>query len=235
VVTNSQALHTNYGFGKLELLLVLVAVGALVHFYTDHKTRTFCWLLMAAGSTHITWYVLSSTSNPRYALIGLLLLAASIACVVLARPPVVAIAAVVAVVTIAAFPARSVLEGPVTAAMHGSLFRPDKRVINLEATADFLTKVKHKDALVGSWWATIGDLEYMLPTVSNFVTIQDVRPAEMHDGRLLVSNRVWTELVTSPDFVKWEKACHEVLFDATPYLVTQCPQSGVSDQPAVAK
>jgi hypothetical protein len=235
VVKNSENLHTTYGFGKFELLLVLVAVGALVHFYTDHKTRKFCWLLMAAGATHITWYVMSSTGNPRYALIGLLLLAASIACVVLARPPAVAIAAAVAVVTIGAIPAHSALEGPVTAAVHGSLFHSNQRVTNLEATALFLTKVKHKDPLVGGWWATIGEVEYMLPTVSNFVTTQDVPTAQMHDGRLLVRNRVWSHMASSPDFRKWERTCHEVLLDAAPYLVTRCPHDGASDQPTPAK
>lgn len=235
VVKNSETLHASYGFGMFELLLVVVAVGALVHFYTDHKTRTFCWLLIAAGAAHITWYVISSTGHPRYALIGLLLLAASVACVALARPPAVAIAVAVAVVAIAAIPAHSVLEVPVTAAVHGSLFRPNQRVTNLEATALFLTKVKHKDPLVGSWWATIGDLEYMLPTASNFVTTQDVGPALMHDGRLLVRNRVWVSMATSTDFTRWARTCQKVLFDAPPYLVTQCPHSRASDQPAITK
>lgn len=235
VVKNSETLHAIYGFGTFELLLVLVAVGALVHFYTDHKTRTFCWLLMAAGAAHIMRYLVSPPGNPRYALMGLLLLAASIACVVVARPPAVAIATAVAVVTIAAIPAHSELGAPVTAAVQGSLFRPSQRVTNLEATADFLTKVKHKDPLVGGWWATIEELEYMLPTVSNFVTIQDVRPAEIHNGRLLVRNTVWVKLATSSGFTKWERTCQEVLFNAPPYLVTQCPHDGASDQRATAK
>lgn len=234
VATKSLALDLHYGFGTLQLVLVLVALGAMVHFYTDHETRVFCWLLIAAGATHITWFVTSSNGNPRYALIGLLLLAAAAACVVVARPPGVAIAAAVAAMTIAVVPAHSRVWGPVETAQHGDMFRPRERVVNLEATATFLTKVHHGDPFVGGWWGTVADLEYMLPTVSNFVRVQDVRPGEM-DGRLLARNGIWAAKVSSPSFTRWAKTCHEVLFSAPPYLVTQCPQGDASDQRSSAR
>ena len=235
VATNSSMLHINYGFGKFQLVLVLVALGAVVHFYADHERRVFCWLLMAAGATHITWFVTSSNGNPRYALIGLLLLAAAAACVVIAQPPGVAIAAAIAAVTIAVVPTQTRVFDPVKDAQHRGMFRPTQRVVNLEATAAFLTKVHHKDPLVGGWWATVADLQYMLPTVSNFVKVEDVRPGAMQNGRLLVRNGFWAAFVPSPRFTAWEKTCHEVLLSAPPYLVTQCPQGGASDQRSIPK
>lgn len=166
VAKHSAALHVNYGFGKFQLFLVPVALGVVVHLYAEHETRLFCWLLMAAGAAHLTWYVASSNGNPRYALMGLLLLAAAAACVVFARPPVAAVAAAVGVVVIAVVPAYSQLGGPLNDVRHGNMFRPTQRVMNLEATADFLAKAQHKDPFVGSWWATVAEREYMLPTAS---------------------------------------------------------------------
>ena len=241
VVTNSAVLQSEYGFGPIALLLVIIALAAIVHTYADHKIRTFCWLLLTCGATYIAWFIFSSAGNPRYAMIGVLLLAASAACVAVARPPGLAISAAVAVVAIAVVPAHSRVLVPVDAVRNGDMFRPTQRVVNLKTTADFLTKVQHKDPFVGDWWATVADLEYALPTVSNFVSVQEVRPAEMHNGRLLARNTIWTQLATSPLFTTWEATCKKVLLSAPPYLVTQCPQSGTSDQqhkgtsPLVAK
>ena len=228
-------LGDNYGFGPLTLLLVLLVLGAVVHVCTDERARTFSWLLLGCGATYLAYFVFLSTGNPSYALIGLLLLAASAACVVLARPPAVAIVAVVAVVTIAVVPAHARVLGPFSAAQHGDLYRPDKRVVNLEATAQFLAKVQHKGPFVGGWWATVEDLEYMLPTVSNFVRVENVAQSEMHDGRLLVRNKFWTSFAPAPLFTTWAKTCDRVVFSAPPYLVTQCPQSRASDQLSTAK
>jgi hypothetical protein len=235
VVANSAVLGDNYGFGPLTLLLVLLALGAVAHVCADARARTFSRLLLGCGATYLAYFVFLSTGNPRYALIGLLLLAASAACVVLARPPAVAIVAVVAVVTIAVVPAHARVLGPVSAAQHGDLYRPDKRVVNLEATAQFLAKVQHKGRFVGGWWATVEDLEYMLPTVSNFVRVENVAQSQMHDGRLLVRNRIWTSFAQAPLFTIWAKTCDKVVFSAPPYLVTQCPQSRASDRLSTAK
>jgi hypothetical protein len=235
VVANSTVLRDNYGFGPLTLLLFLLVLGAVVHVCTGEKTRTFGRLLLGCGATYIAYFVLCSIGNPRYALIGLLLLAASAACVVLARLPAVAIAAALAVMTIAVVPAHARVLGPVNTARHGDLYRPNKRVVNLEATAQFLAKVQHKGRFVGGWWATVEDLEYALPTVSNFVRVENVGQAQMHDGRLLVRNKIWTSFAPAPLFTEWAKTCDKVVFSATPYLVTQCPQSGAADQPSTAK
>ena len=123
-------------------------------------------------------------------------------------------------------PAHSRVLGPVDAVRDGDTYRPTQRVVNLETTAGFLAKVQHKDPFVGSWWATVADLEYMLPTVSNFVGVEDVPPAEIDNARLLARNTIWTQLATSPLFTTWEDTCGKVLLSAPPYLVTECPQSG---------
>jgi len=48
-------------------------------------------------------------------------------------------------------------------------------------------------------------------------------PVEQSSGRLLVRNRFWSDLVRTPGFVALEAHCTEVVFDASPYLVTRCP------------
>jgi hypothetical protein len=222
IVVNSAVLRDSYGFGPLLLIVVVAALCLLIQSSAERRTKTFCWLLVAGGLTHILYFVTWSKGNPRYALIGLLMLAAAAACAVLVNMPGRAAVAAAAIVALACLPAHSLLLGPVTFAAKGA-FRPNQRVQNLEAAATFLTGVHHDKPLVGAWWATVVDLEYMLPTESNFVRVEDIDPKEMHRGRLLARNELWAVLAPSPLFTTWEQTCNKVLFDAKPYLVTACP------------
>ena len=222
IVVNSAMLRESYGFGPLLLLVVVAALCLLIQTSAEPRTKTFCWLIFAGGLTHILYFVTRSTGNPRYALIGLLILAAGAACAVLVNRPGRAAVASAAIVALAWLPAHSLLLGPVTAAAKDA-FRPSQRVQNLQAAATFLTGVHHDKPLVGAWWATVDDLEYMLPSVSNFVRVEDTDPKEMHKGRVLARNEKWALLAPSALFATWERTCDKVLFDAKPYLVTACP------------
>jgi len=150
------------------------------------------------------------------------MLAAAAACAVLVSRPGRAAVATAAIVALSALPAHSLLLRPVTDAAKGA-FRPNQRVQNLEAAAKYLAGVHHGKPLVGAWWATVVDLEYMLPAESNFVRVEDVDPKEMHRGRLVARNELWAVRASSPLFTTWEQTCNTVLFDAKPYLVTACP------------
>lgn len=221
-LVNSSTLQANYGFGGLVLTIVVGALCLLVHLSADQKTRTFCWLVAACGMTHIAYFVLVSSGNPRYALIGMLVLAAGAASVVLVNPPGRAVVATTAIVALSFLPAQSRLEGPVAYAAD-TAFRPNQRVQNLQATADFLAGLHHHEPLVGSWWATVDDLNYMLPAESNFVIVEEVDAGKPRAGRVLARNEFFVDLAPSPVFREWEQACNEVLFDAPPYRVSECP------------
>ena len=212
-------LRDNYGFGPLLLVLLVVALGLLVRASADQRTKIFCWLTLAGGLTELLYFVTWSKGNPRYALIGLLLLAAGAACVVMVDTPARAVVATAVVVALSCWPANSRLLAPVTFPPDG-LFRPNQRVQNLQSTAKFLTGIHRNNPLVGSWWATVDELEYSLPTVSNFVSDG---LGDMRDGRLLARNEFWVNHARSPNFTKWEQTCDKVIFEAPPYLVTQCP------------
>jgi len=219
IVANSAVLRDNYGFGPLLLVLLVVALGLLVRASADQRTKIFCWLTLAGGLTELLYFVTWSKGNPRYALIGLLLLAAGAACVVMVDTPARAVVATAVVVALSCWPANSRLLAPVTFPPDG-LFRPNQRVQNLQSTAKFLTGIHRNNPLVGSWWATVDELEYSLPTVSNFVSDG---LGDMRDGRLLARNEFWVNHARSPNFTKWEQTCDKVIFEAPPYLVTQCP------------
>ena len=227
VERNSAVMQDNYGYGPIATVVIVVAICVLVNASTDRKTKALCWLLMVCGMAHLAWFLISTIGNPRYLLIGLLLLAASVSCGVMARPAGLAMVAIVAVVTLAAVAANVRISGPLIDARKGVLFKPNERVVNLQATANVLANTRSGERFIGGWWATVQDLEYMMPTVSNFVHVEDVSQGEMHTGRLLVRNQSFTKLAPSQEFSIWEQTCQEVVFSAPPYLVTRCPRDTV--------
>lgn len=226
IASNSAAFHTAFGFGPLKLLLAVGALCLVVHLAADRRAKIFCWLTMACGMTHILWFVASSNGNPRYSLIGMLVLAAGAAAVVLVSLPGRAAVATAAIVALSCFPAVARLPGPVIFVADGG-FRPVLRLHQLQVTADYLAGVHHDEPLVGSWWATVVDLEYMLPTVMNFEKVEDVDPGEMHKGRLIAQNGVWVAFAPDRLFEQWEQTCDKVMFSAPSFLVTACPSDGL--------
>jgi hypothetical protein len=221
-LVNSSVLHSNFGFGILMLTIVVGGLGVLVQLSADQRTKTFYWLVAASGMTHIAYFILGSSGNPRYALIGLLVLAGGAASVLFVNPPARAVVATTAIVALSFIPAQVRLEGPIAYAAE-TAFRPNQRVQNLQATADFLARLHHTEPLVGSWWATVDDLNYMLPAESNFVIVEEVDPGTPRAGRVLARNETFVNLAPSPLFREWESACNKVLFDAPPYRVSECP------------
>jgi hypothetical protein len=223
---NSAIMTDAFGFGPLPLVVAVGGLAWVMRRYADRRARGFFLLLLTSGAAHLLWYVVLSIGNPRYAIIGLLLLAAAAACVALTTPPTISAVCGVCLVLLAIIPARSVVLEPVDAARDGELYRPSERVRRLEATADALADLDDGRPFVGGWWATVVDLEYMLPTVSNFVRVEEVDPREMRRGRYLVRNDAFVRFAPAPLFTTWEEACDDVVVRARPYLVTRCPGNG---------
>ncbi|WP_146192346.1 hypothetical protein [Cellulomonas sp. WB94] len=222
IANNATVMRDNFGFGLFELVLVVIIAVCVVNLSAERNSKVFAGLVVGSGTMHLVWFMCASVGNPRYALIGILLLAAGVSCVIFSRPATPAALATIVVILLAAAPAYARLWGPVAFAQDGG-FRPNERVANLHATTDYLTKLGRDQPFVGGWWATVVDLEYMLPKVENFENVDDVDPADMRRGRILVRNEFFAGLAPAPLFTEWEKVCSEVLFTAPPYLVTRCP------------
>lgn len=222
----SEKLASYVSYFPFSLLILLTAVAVVAVLLTvDRRTpvaalRLF-WLVVAAALLAFGYFLVAAPNNPRYALFGMILGLFAVACVCFSRArPLVTIG--LAVILVLPFvPPMDQLREPIRATIAGG-YRPSDRVANLELTAKWLEENQTDQPFIANWWATIDDVEYMMPTAVNFEKWEDVPPEQL-SGRVLVRNRNFSDRYTSPEFQALEARCPVVLLNAHPYLVTLCP------------
>ena len=163
---------------------------------------------------HLTWFIALSPGNPRYALIGVALGLSGVACLTLigrqnSPPRRYGCSCRGGVSRLLGADVRAF------AVRFTSGYAPNERVRNLETTANYLASRDHDERYVGGWWATVVDLEYLMPTTSNFVPYDEVT-LEHSSGRILVRNTTWSTFGPSPAFTEWEERCDDVLLYEPP-------------------
>jgi hypothetical protein len=223
VARSWQQLADGYSMGTLALALAAVVVVVLASAAPNPPAAArLPLLLLAQAAGQLSYFFLLSEGRGRYALVGLVLLAAAASCVVLIRIPIQEVVAVTVLAVIFFAGARSQLMTPI-AFVAETRYQPVERLRNLQAAVEVLADRSAQRPFVGDWWATVADLEYALPTAGNFVGSQEAGRQESPGERLLARNTIWTGLLSSPEFEEWERQCGDVIFDEPPYLISRCP------------
>jgi len=92
-------------------------------------------------------------------------------------------------------------------------------VRNMIKTAEFLTHYESRRPFIYTWWATVADLEYTLPSIGNFKQMNHLDEADFHRDLLLVINSKWKNNYYDHEYKRFEKRFSEVLFEAPPFRV----------------
>ena len=215
-------LQTRFGLAPLVLVTVGAVAAVLVHqFVRAQGLRLLFALLMGGALMQLSWWFLLSSGRPRYALIGLFLYFAALACVVFIHISRLSLASSAAIMMLLASAASTRVLQPARFALQHR-FASTPRVESLVKTATFLSTLPHDQPFIMGWWATAGDIEYAMPTVANFVQSVQIDQERLGDGRILVRNRTWVEWAPTPEFTALEARCDDVLLDAPPYRVSRC-------------
>ena len=211
-----------FGVSAWTLLAAAIGVTSAIWFTSKRPARIFTLFLVSAATIYLIWWLFISKMHfPRYALIGVVLLAAALATSVYARPAALALGLVLLILAPQALQYEK-LAGPVKAAL-ASGFHENSRLANLREVAAFLTEQRPNRLFVSSWIATFADIEYAMPGVDHFRLPTFLRPIDAEREWILVRNTIWTKFFPIADFAEWEKRCAEVLFDRPPYLASRCP------------
>lgn len=225
---NLQLFAEAFGFSTKTLVIIVAVVMGVTLLGRSGWRRIFqddpsflVVSLAAAAAVNLGWYLTAGPDNARYALIGVSCALAAVASVVLiARHRLVRALIVVSAVFVLCGSLER-LVAPVRVLSAGGLHETE-RLTNLRAAAAYLEQHRGPQRFVGSWWASVVDLEYMLPTTFNFDLSSDLGPGDER-GRLLVRNRYWSDLAISPSFRALEKECAQTVFNEHPFLISQCP------------
>lgn len=221
--SNASILQQQFGYSPVMLLAVALLAAMAVCRHAERPARVLFLALLAGALTHLTWWAFLSNGRLRYALIGLILYMAAVACAAFARrswltalalAPLVLMAGVRLAQPGAIQPARFVAR---------TQYGPSPRVANLIKTAAFLSTLRAEEPFATGWWATAVDIEYAMPGVGHFVRIDRIDTGAARAPSILVRNTVWIPWEDIPGFDAWEQRCSEVLLDAPPYLVSRCP------------
>lgn len=224
---NAGIMQDHFRYSPFTLFVIIALVGWLVCCYAEVRIARLLYVWLATGSLILGLYWLFVSKGwPRYALICLSLYFAAISCVVFIKQSrlIVGSITLLLLITFSASYARLIDPFRFVAT---NKFGYTSRVVNLMKTVSFLKGLQEKEPFVMGWWATAVDVEYAMPGVGHFVQYDHVRPSREDTGLILVRNKVWVTWGTTPEFTAWEQRCNEVLFDAPPYLVSQCPNNSL--------
>ena len=194
---NVTILRETYGVGLVVLVLAAVATTVLLVLRrrddrpaTVQAARLSC-LLLAGGGAMLAYYLFVSNGIYRYALMGVLLLAAALPCVLLGTPVLAAqrVAAAGAVGILVLMADTGI--DPIRFAVQDG-FEPTPRLRSLEATGDFLDENRGDHQLVRGWWATAADIEYVLDGTGDYVAVTGLTEDERATEPILAVNGIFT-------------------------------------------
>jgi hypothetical protein len=224
LLERSEILHNHFGCGIPFLLAGLVILLILIYRYGKNDfSQQFCYVLFISAFLHLTWWLLFSNGNPRYALMGIFLYFTAVSGVVFLtwkRMLILTVTGVFAIWMIAFNP--GFFNRVLFLAKFQFGYTP--RVTNLIRTASFLEGLKndHKNVLfVSGWWATCTDLEFLLPEVNNFKRFDHLTPADFQKEIILVRNSRWEKVYQTPGLKEWALANTKILWNAPPYMLSR--------------
>jgi hypothetical protein len=218
------AFGAHFGFSLLALaLLCAFALFVVLTRARAPGARAFACALAAGSALSLAWWLFASIGWPRYAVIGLVLAAALLACAAFARPASGALIAVLVLAVVVRPHAEKIADN--LRFSFGQGFAETDRVRRLHETTAFLAA--HPGApLLSGWWATDVELEYTLPTVANFTRWDHVPPATV-EGDWLVRDEPWVRFLPLPGFAAFEARCRGEVWTDEPFRITSCGAGGL--------
>ena len=227
LLERSEILYNHFGCGIPFLLAGLIILSILIYRYGKKDvSQQFCYILFISAFLHLTWWLLFSNGNPRYALMGIFLYFTAVSGVVFLtwkRMLILAVTGFFAIWMIAFNP------GFFNRILFLVKFQFDysPRVKNLIRTASFIEGLRHdhKNVLfVSGWWATCTDLEFILPEVDNFKRFDRLINTDFNKDIILVRNTRWEKIYQVPGMKEWAKAKTTILWEAPPYVLSRLHQ-----------
>jgi hypothetical protein len=218
----SKVMSDHFGFSLFLLFLVATVLGYIVYTYANRRyVRLLFTFLMLGAFFHLFYWILSSKDWPRYFLIGLFLYFTALSCILFVKLPHSIIFTIVLFLIIIFSSPLKRLKEPVSNVLEYQ-YNYNTRLVNLLKTVEFLKDYEQNKPFISSWWATIVDVEYAMPTLQNFKRFDQLNKNDYGRNLILVRNTKWTNYSPLAEFDKWERRCGEILLDAPPYLVSRC-------------
>lgn len=223
-----QALDFAMGWSLLVLALPVVLVVALRWRAPGSQRLAIASLLaLTAALANLAWWLLRSNGWPRYALIGLALLAIAAAFAVAALPGRARFVLLLAVLAcLAPWQRPDRVQRNFAYALDNG-FVENERLTALRAIAAYIDRPELRDAIVaGYWWASLAPLEYASAgsrrTVA-FNRLADVYPPPAQT--LLLESPQWDDMSNAganPRFAAFRRQCAQVLVVVRPYTLRRC-------------
>jgi hypothetical protein len=223
-----RALDHAMGWSPLVLLLPLLIVLSLRWRNPAARRLALASLLAtAAALTNLAWWFLRSNGWPRYALIGLCLLAIAAAFAVAAQPAdrrLLLLAAVLA--CLAPWQRLDRMQENLGYAIQNG-FVENERLTALRAIARYIDRPELRGAMVtGYWWASIAPLEYASHGSHRTVAynrLEKVYPPPSQT--LLLDSPSWDAMAsadTNLAYLAFHRQCSQTLVVVPPYTLRRC-------------
>jgi hypothetical protein len=205
------------------LILMLVLGGGIVAWQSAEARRLYAYFASAALLHWIWWVFVSPPGWDRYMLPGLVYQAAafaSLAYAVRAQRVIATIAIILLVGLHYTDPVASTRPIQRSIANH---FKESPELAHLREAAEFLRNLSGQHTFVTADWITSVGLEYMLPTVGNFIRFDHISPQAQGSTPLYVVLVARWRLPKPPGFSDWERLCGDIVFDKKPVWIARCP------------
>jgi hypothetical protein len=211
--------NKSFGISFAIVLVTEVVVLASAFWYKQSLiSRRLILLIGAASIVHLCYWLFASVGWPRYALVGLVYYSALIGCIAL-TPRLLNGAAIGVLLLVLQFghfeASRDIVRGAIQDGFGRSAHERA-----LGATAQYAESLP-KGSLASGWWGSAIDVEYALPTVGNFIRID--QPGLPSTVNLVVNSVLSTgpyDWPTLDTFVS--KNCSALLFAEDTYKVMRC-------------
>jgi hypothetical protein len=186
----------------------------------DPVARRQATLLLAGAAVQLAWWLALSNGWPRYALIGLIVYAAGVGAIALARGVALPLLLSIGCATLHAGATQRLGEPLRMARAAG--FHESELVRHLRQATEILSGLANERPFVSAWWGAYSDLEYMQPDTLNFARREFAPAAVLERPFILAYNRIWTELAPEPGFLALERSCQETILAADPFYIKRC-------------
>lgn len=227
VASNVQASLSAYGHSTVDLSISVFLLAMLIWTTSGARTTagrlTLCLALIAV--VNLTWWTLFTDGQgwPRYALIGIIVAAACMACVVFSRLPVLfkGVGVVLPVLMIAPLtnPAQIIYSG---------LAAPTLEVKGrMPALINAMEPLEGKKniALVGSWWAALAAPRYLLSEDVPIVGFNKVDTVDASRRKFLLLNVKWDTFghqYENPEFIRFRSHCKQIVAQNKYFTLLAC-------------
>jgi hypothetical protein len=234
-------LQAAMGMGIAALALPLLVVLALKWRAPGAPRPALAALLaLAASAVNLAWWLLLSNGWPRYALIGLGLLAISFGFAVAALPRRRALALLLlALACLMPWQRMDRVRQPLEyVARTGWAENP--RAAALRRVARFIDRPEWRHSVVaGYWWASLAALEYSSAGSRRTVGFNRMASADpARSDTLLLDNPQWDAMANAnadADYASLRRRCAELLLSEPPFSLYRCrlqePDAGENHHP----